>query len=455
MTTSLTTDLDPHSLVRPEDHGFDRVRGTFNVLDDQRPEAIAVPGDAGEVADVVRWARRRGLRVTGQATGHNATPLGSLEGTVLVNTSALTEVHIDAAARRVRAGAGTRWRDVSPRLADLGLAGLHGSSPEVGLAGYSLGGGIGWLSRKHGMQTNAVTAIEVVTAAGDPVRADRDHEPDLFWAMRGGGGSFGVVTGLEFGVQPLTEVYAGALFYPVERIAEVLHTWTALLPGFPEEMTTWCSVIHFPPFPEVPEPVRGRSFVIVLVAHLGAEADGRALLAPLRRLRPATDTVAVQPPTALHRQAMDPEQPLPFRATTALLDELTPAAIEDVARIAGPDSPLGLVELRHLGGALHRAAPDAGARATLPGSIGMLSLGVVPEPAAEPTVRDALDGIAATVADQRVGDYPNFVMNPADVSTFFDPQTWERLRRVKAAYDPEDLVRGNHHVPPAGVSPRP
>ncbi|MBA2954389.1 FAD-binding oxidoreductase [Nocardioides sp. CGMCC 1.13656] len=449
MTIELDTDIDPRTLIRPGRPGFDDLRGTFNVLDDQQPEAIAVPTDADEVADVVRWAHRRGLRVAAQSTGHNASPLGSLRGTVLLNTSRLTDVRIDAAARSVRAGAGTRWRDVSPQLADLGLAALHGSSPEVGIAGYSLGGGIGWLSRKHGLQTNAITAIDVVTAGGELVRADREHEPDLFWALRGGGGSFGVVTGFEFGVQPLAQVYAGALFYPVERIADVLHAWTALLPGFPEEMTTWCSTIHFPPFPEVPEPVRGRSFTIVLVAFLGAEADGRALLEPLRRLGPAMDTVAVQPPSALHRQAMDPESPLPFRATTALLEELTPSAIDDVARIAGAGSPLGLVEFRHLGGALHRATPDAGARATLPGEIGMLSLGVVPVPEAEPAVREALGGVAAATADQRVGDYPNFVMQPTDASRFFDAPTWARLRQVKAAYDPGDLVRGNHHVPPA------
>ncbi|WP_243058933.1 FAD-binding oxidoreductase [Nocardioides sp. SR21] len=448
MTINLHTDLDPRTLIRPGGPRFDDLRGTFNVLDDQRPEAIAVPTDAAEVADVVRWAHRRGLRVTAQSTGHNASPLGPLRGTVLLNTSRLTDVRIDAAARTVRAGAGTRWRDVSPQLADLGLAALHGSSPEVGIAGYTLGGGIGWLSRKHGLQTNAVTAIDVVTAGGELVRADRDHEPDLFWALRGGGGSFGVVTGFEFGVQQLAEVYAGGLFFPAERIAAVLHTWSALLPDFPEEMTTWSSTIHFPPFPEVPEPVRGKSFVIVLVAHLGTEAEGRALLEPLRRLGPAMDTVAMQPPSALHRQAMDPESPLPFHATTALLDELTPDAIEEMARIAGPGSPLGLLELRHLGGALHRATPGAGARATLPGSIGMLSLGVVPVPEAVPTVREALDGVAAAVAEQKVGDYPNFVMQTTDASAFFDHQTWARLRRVKTAYDGQDLIRGNHHVPP-------
>ena len=181
-------------VVHPGDDGWDAARGTFNVLIDQQPEAIAFPADEREVAAVLADARERGLRVALQATGHNPGPLGSLEGTLILNTSALTGGPIDAAARRVRAGAATRWEDVTPGLSELGLAGLHGSSPDVGIVGYSLGGGIGWLARKHGMQTNAVTAIELVTAEGRLVRTDAEHEPDLFWALRGGGGNFGVVT---------------------------------------------------------------------------------------------------------------------------------------------------------------------------------------------------------------------------------------------------------------------
>ena len=435
--------------VRPGDPDWDTARGTFNVLDDQQPEAIAFPADASEVAAVVAFAREHGFRVAAQATGHNATALGSLEGTVLLNTSALTGVEIDADARRVRVGAATRWSAVTPRLSELGLAGLHGSSPDVGIVGYSLLGGIGWLARKHGMQANAVTAVELVTADGRLVRADADHEPDLFWALRGGGGNYGVVTAVEFEVQAVRELYAGALFFPVDRVAEVLHAWTGMLPGLPDEMTTWASVIHFPPFPEIPDAVRGQSFVIVLVAFLGDEAEGSALLRPVRDLGPAMDTLAMSAPIALATQAMDPDSPLPFRSTTAMLDELTPEAIEEVARLAGPGSPLTLVEFRHVGGALHRAAPGAGARATLPGNIAFLSLGVVPDPALDPVVQDGLDALAGTLAPHRVGDYPNFVMRPTDASTFFDEETWARLRRVKAAHDPEDVFRGNHQVPPA------
>ena len=349
----------------------------------------------------------------------------------------------------MRVGAATRWEQVVPQLSELGLAALHGSSPDVGIVGYSLGGGIGWLARKHGMQANAVTAIEVVTADGHLVRTDPTHEPDLFWALRGGYGNFGVVTAIEFAVIPVRELYAGALFYPVEQTAEVVQTWTDLLPGLPDEITSWASVIHFPPFPEVPEPVRGRGFVIVMAAHLGPEHEGRELLAPLFRLGPAMDTFAMQAPIALAELAMDPRDPLPYRTAHALVDELSTDAIDEIARVAGPGSALTLLQLRHIGGALGRPAPGAGARATLPGEISVFALGVVPDPALEPVVHAQLDAVSAAVAPYRAGDYPNFIEEPADASAFFEAGTWERLQRVKALYDPQDLFKGNHHIPPA------
>jgi len=441
--------MRPTRYVTASDAGWDAARGAFNLLIDQRPEAIALPADEREVAAVVTHARRNGLRVAPQATGHNAGPLRSLDDTLILNTSALNEVSVDASALRVRVGTGARWRDVVPQLSELGLAALHGSSPDVGIAGYSLGGGIGWLARKHGMQANAVTAIELVTADGVLRRVDATHEPELFWALRGGGGNFGVVTAIEFAVQPVRSLYAGAMFFGIEQTADVLRAWTELLPALPEEITTWASIMHFPPDPAMPDAIRGRSFVVVKAAFLGSEADGRALLAPVRALGPGMDTFAMQPPAGLGDLAMDPRDPLPFRFRHSLIDELPGAAIDDIARIAGPGTSLAIVQFRHMGGALARRTPGSGARATLPGEIAVLGLGVVPEPAAERAVEEQIDGVLGTVARHRAGDYPNFVEQPADASAFFDPATWRRLREVKAIYDPQDLFKGNHHVPPA------
>jgi FAD/FMN-containing dehydrogenase len=446
-TTNTSTALG--RVVRPDDPGWDEARGTFNLLHDQRPEAIAFPADEREVAAVVAEASERGLRVAPQITGHNAGPLGSLDGTLILNTAELTGVTIDPEARRVRVGAATKWELVTPRLSELGLAGLHGSSPDVSVVGYSLGGGIGWLARRHGMQANAVTAIELVTADGHLLRTDAVHEPELFWALRGGGGNFGVVTAIEFEVLPLPEVYAGALFFPLEQRSEVLHAWRELLPTLPEEMTTWANVIHFPPDPALPAQVRDQAFAVVMAAFLGSEADGRELLAPLHALAPAMDTLAVQPPDGLSELAMDPPEPLPFRLSHSLVDELTNPAIDEIVELSGPGAALQLIQLRHLGGALARTPDGAGARATLPGEVCALGLGIAFEPDAEPAVRSGLHAFDRALAPRRVGDYPNFVENPADASAFFDPATWSRLRQVKALYDPDDLFRANHHVPPA------
>src|SRR3954447_6374282 len=295
---------------------------SFNTTVELRPHAVAYPRTVQEVVEAVRYACSQGLRVAPTATGHNVGAYGSLEDALLVDVRHLQDVEIDPAARRVRVGAGVKWERVSPRLSMYGLAGLHGSSPDVGIAGYSLGGGMGWLARKHGLQCNAVTALELVSAEGELIRTDADHHPDLFWALRGGGGNFGVVTAIEFGVVEVEQLYAGALFFPFERSAEVLHTWNAIQGSFPDEMMTWASLLHFPPLPDVPAFARGNSYAVVMGAFLGSSAEGAALLRPLRELGPERDTFANVPPVVLGDLAMDPLDPVPFQSTSALLDKL-------------------------------------------------------------------------------------------------------------------------------------
>lgn len=439
--------------VTPGDPGWDAAREAFNTRLDIRPAAVAFPRDTRDVEAVLRHARRHDLRIAPQATAHNAGPFSSLEGTIIVNVREIDEVSIDPAALRVRVGAGVKWQRVTPALSEMGLAALHGSSPDVGVAGYSLGGGIGWLARRHGMQTNSVTAIEIVTADGSLLRADAEHHPDLFWALRGGGGNFGIVTAIEFRAYPLEELYAGTLFFPFARAGEVLHAWAAMLAHLPDELMTWATLFHFPDLPIVPDGLRGGSFAVVSGAYLGDEGPGRRLLAPLRALGPAQDTWAMVPPAALGDLAMDPPDPLPFELGHSLLSGLPHRAVDDLLAAVGPGSGSGTVltalQLRHMGGALGRPPEGAGARATLPGEVLVVALGVAPDDAAARSVTARIDGALASVEHLRVGDYPNFVEVPADASGFFDPATWARLRRVKAAYDPDDVFRGNHHIPPA------
>jgi FAD/FMN-containing dehydrogenase len=461
LTTTTHSDLAEAlagAVVLPGDPRWDDARSAFNLLLDQHPAAVAYPADARDVAAAVAYAHRAGLRVAPQATAHNQGPLGAMEDTLLLNVSALQEVRVDPGNRQVRVGAGVKWDRVAPRLSAHGLAGLHGSSPDVGIAGYSLGGGMGWLARKHGLQCNAVTALELVTADGELLRADAETHPDLFWALRGGGGNYGVVTAIEFAVHPVDELYAGAMFFPFERSSEVLHAWRELLPSLPDELMSWASVMHFPPIPDVPAFARGRSFAVVMAAHLGEEADGRALLAPIRALAPERDTFAMVPPVVLGDLAMDPLDPVPFHLTHQLVDELPASAVDELVEKVGPESGRGptvtILQLRHMGGAMARRAPGAGARATLPGEVCAMALGAVFDEAGDVAVREALADVDAALRPHRAGHYPNFVEVPADASAFFEPAVWNRLREVKAIYDPDDRFVGSHHIPAATADDR-
>src|SRR4029077_7269558 len=195
---------------------------------------------------------------TAQRTGHNAEPLGdALDQMILIKTDAMQGVEIDVERRIVRLRAGAKWGNVVPQASDLGLAALHGSTPDVSVAGYSLGGGVGWYARKLGLSTNSVTAIEVVPADGQLRRVDADHDADLFWALRGGGGSFGIVTALEIQLYSIPDIYAGVLFFPWERSSEVLHAWLEGTDTVPDEVTSVGRILQFPPLEEIPDTVRG------------------------------------------------------------------------------------------------------------------------------------------------------------------------------------------------------
>lgn len=437
-------------VLLPGDAGWDRARQAFNLTVDQRPRAVVVPAGEPDVVAAVQHASRHGLRIAPQLTGHGAGALGPLDDVVLMRLSELAEVTIDPDARRVRVGAGVTWKRVVDRLSEHGLAALHGSSPTVGVAGYSLSGGMGWLARRYGLQAGSVTAIEAVTADGQLVRADAGHEPHLFWALRGGGGSFAVVTAIEFAVHPVAELYAGALFFELERAGEVLHAWTGQLSDFPDELTSWASLLRLPDAAHVPAELRGGSFAVVSGAFLGGAADGSRLLDPLRRLRPRLDTFAPVAPAALGDLAMDPPRPVPYASVHRLLGELPPDGVDALVAAAGPGSGSALtkVQLRHTGGALARPRPGAGALSGLPGRLSAFGLGVVADAAAETAVRASLETLDAALRPHRVGEYPAFVEDPADAGRFFEPPTRARLREVKALYDPDDVFTGAHAVEP-------
>ena len=435
----------------PGDDGWDDVRGAFNLAVDQRPAAIALPRNEADVALAVELAAGHGLRVGVQRTGHNAAPLGPLEEALLVRTEGLEGVEVDASARSARVGAGAKWADLVPQAAEAGLAALHGSSPTVGIVGYSLGGGLGWYGRRHGLQANSVTAVELVTADGAHRRVDASDDSGLFWALRGGAGNLGVVTALEFSLYPVEEVYAGILFFPFERADEVLHAWHEWLAGVPEEATSIGRLLQFPPVPQVPEPMRGNSFAVVEAVFLGAEADGIELLRPLRELGPAIDTFAMTPPSGLGGLHMDPPHPVPFVSGHRLLADEPPGLIDALLAAAGPGSgsPLLSVELRHLGGALARSAPGHGAIASLAGEYLLFAVGSAMDDDAAAAMRAHVEVLDAAVAPYAAGLFANFTETRGDGSRFFAAETYERLRAVKAAVDPAGLFQATFEIPPA------
>ena len=447
---SLTESLEG-SVVFPDHPSWDAAREAYNLAIDQQPAAVAFPADARDVQAIVDDARSRGLRIAPQRTGHNAGPLGSLEDVILLKTDRLDEVTIDPDTLRARVGAGVKWEKVVPRASGLGLAALHGSTPDVSIAGYGLGGGLGWYGRKHGLFTNSITAIELVTADGELRRVDADNEPELFWALRGGGGNFGVVTALEFRLFPIAELYAGALFFPWERSAEVLHAWRNWIRTVPDEVTSVGRIMQFPPLELVPEGLRGKSFAIVHAYSLGTEAEGIERLAPLRALGPAIDTVRMVPPVELSEMHMDPPDPLPYLGEHLVLGDLPASAIDDFVAAAGPGSGSALVsaEVRHVGGALGRTSEGHGALDMLPGEFVYFGIGLAADEAGEEATRASLHGVTDSLRPHRSGSYLNFEEDPADASSFYPPDTYSRLQAVKADVDPDELFRANHAIPPA------
>ena len=436
-------------IVLPGDGGWDAARQAWNLSVDQRPVAVVFPETAEDVAAVVDVARAHGLQVAAQGTGHSAGPLGPLAGTILVRTSRMRGVEIDAEANQARVQAGALWGEVVPAAARHGLAGLAGSAKDVGVVGYTLGGGIGWLARRHGLACSSVAAVEAVTADGRIVRADADGEPNLFWALRGGGGSFAVVTALEFALYRVAEVYAGALFWRLERAGEVLHTWRQLVAVAPDELTSLGRLMQFPPIPEVPEPFRGRAFVLVEAAYCGPEADGAALLQPLRGLGPEMDTLATIPVEGLGELHMDPPQPVPFAGDGMLLSELPAEAVDALVGIAGAGSgsPLLSVEVRQLGGALAIASASSGAVSSIDARFAVYSVGM----AMDAEMKSGVQAHAARVQDALAAwgagrSFMNFTERRTDLGELFDATTYERLRSVKADYDPDNLIRGNHSI---------
>jgi FAD/FMN-containing dehydrogenase len=320
------------------------------------------------------------------------------------------------------------------------------------VAGYVLGGGISWLARKYGLAANSVVGIELVNAEGDRIRTSAVENPDLFWALRGGGGSFGIVTAIELELFPVKDLYAGWLIFPMERAEEVLNAWRDWVDTVPDEVTSVGRLLQIPPLPDIPEPLRGRRLVVVEAAMIMDEAQASRLLKPLRKLGPEMDTFATIPATGLQELHMDPPHPVPGMGDHLLLRDLTRAGIEKVVEVAGAEStsPLLSVEFRHLEGALGRPATGGGATSALDARFAMFAVGMTMDPVMTAAVSAYLPVVKQALARYDSGrEYLNFAEHRTDVRRLWPMDAYYRLRKIKAEHDPHDIFRANHPVPPA------
>ena len=433
----------------PADDRWDDARQAWNLAVDQRPAAVVYPLDEADVSRTIDFARATGLRVTAQGTGHNAAAHGDLSESILVKTSQMTATSVNPVSRIARVQAGALWQDVLPKASEHGLAALSGSSPDVGIVGYSLGGGIGYLGRKHGIQTNSVTAIELVTADGELVRVDADHDPELFWALRGGGGNFGVVTAMEFKLYPVESLYAGMMLWPVERAAEVYKRWRDWTDTAPDEVTSMARMLQFPELPEVPQPLQGRHMFVFSAAHLGDADSGAKLLDPLRELRPEMDMFAPMPPIGLMRLHGDPEGAASYASDHAMIDDLPDAAIDAIVGMAGAGTelPLAMVEFRQLGGALGRVPDGAGALEKMDAKFLAFTGGMVEGPeSARAVERAARDAMGTLAPWNRGRTYLNFSDRVTNTRSAYSVATHRRLQAVKGRVDPDGVLHGNHRI---------
>jgi FAD/FMN-containing dehydrogenase len=438
-------------VLLPSDPGYDEARIGWNRTVESAPAVIAVACDRTDVQVVVRTARRHDLDLAVQSTGHGTWTRA--DGSLLLRLSAMDDVTVDPVARTATVGPGATWHQVNAATTAHGLGSLAGRCGTVGVTGYTLGGGSAWLSRTHGFAADSVVSAEVVTADGELVRASADENADLFWALRGGGGSFGIVTSLTFRLYPAERVFSGMSYYPAERADAILAAYRAWSADEPAGMNTAVLLARLPPVPSVLETLQGRQVVAIRVFAVTDEATGRRLVAPLLDAAgPALLDAFAERPFADASTVTNGGDPpaLPHRQLVHLFDALGDDLLDVlVAEGLAADAPYGFVELRHWGGAMADPGPDPGpsGHRQTPYSV----LAVAPYLGSD---RDAVDRRVdrldhALAARATGGSFLNLLTDPDRTATAFTPDNYARLRAIKRRWDPDDVFRPSHHIPPA------
>ncbi|SNT64710.1 FAD/FMN-containing dehydrogenase [Streptosporangium subroseum] len=451
-STSLLLSSVKGPVLFAEDDGFADETSVFNMTVAHHPHVIVGATGVADVQAAVRFARDLDLPVAVLNTGHGPSVSAS-EETVLITTRRMTGVRIDSVRQTARVEAGVRWGQVVEEAAKVGLAPLAGSSPQVGVVGYTLGGGVSVaLGRAFGYAADHVREIEVVTADGELRHVTPDSDADLFFALRGGRGNFGVVTAMEFSLFPVRELYAGALHFPGDSAREVLQAYKRFTSNAPDELTSSIVFLRAPDLPFVPEFMRGKLTVSIRISYLGSARDGESLVAPLRAAAPVlADTVTMMPFSNMASITNDPTEPGAAVEHFAILDELSPSAMETILDIAGPDSDtrITMVNVAHLGGALGMPPERANAVGRRDAAFSLFALTAVP-----PNAVTAYKNVGLELTDRLTSGrkHPGY-LSPADASVesvrlAYDEPTYERLQAAKTLHDPRNMFRCNHNIPP-------
>ncbi len=443
-------------LIGPEDDGYDEARKVYNAMIDRRPALIAYAEDADDVATAVRFARETGMLLAVRGGAHNGAGLGTCDDGIVIDLSHLKDIDIDAGQRTARVGGGCTWGEVDRATASFGLATPSGIISTTGVGGLTLGGGIGHLTRAFGLSIDNLLEAEVVLASGERVRASADEHPDLFWALRGGGGNFGVVTSFTFRLHPVGTIVGGPTFWPVEDAAEVLTAYSRFIQQAPRELNGFFLFTTVPPAPPFPEELWLRKVCGVVWCWIGEEADAAAAMAPLLDVLPAPLMHGVHAMGHPDLQsAFDGLYPAGdqwyWRAD--FVKEIPAAAVAEHARL-GAQMPTmqSTMHLYPIDGAAHDVASEDTAWSYRDAKWGSVFAGVDHDPANADAIRDwCVEYFEALHPYSAGGAYVNMMMDEGQERVRAAYRgNYGRLARIKEQYDPRNLFRVNQNIEPAG-----
>ena len=440
-------------LVTPEDRSYDETRTIYNAMIDRRPGAIAQPADADGVAAAVRFAARHEVRVAVRGGGHSGAGLGLVDDGLVIDLSGLKSIEIDESAGTVRVGGGSTWGEVDRATNERGLATVSGIISTTGVGGLTLGGGHGYLTRKYGLTIDNLLSAEVVLASGERVTASGDENPDLFWAIRGGGGNFGAVTSFVFRLHPVANIVGGPVMWPIESTREVMQWYREFIPSAPRELNMWLGLHTVPPAPMFPEELHFRKVAFAVVCYAGSPAEAEEALAPVRELGPPLLYGVQEMPYPTLQAAFDDfyHPGLQWYWRHDFVGELPDEAIERHAEFGERLPTLhSTMHLYPVDGAVHDIGPDETAFRFRNAQWSQVIVGVDPDPAKADEIRSfAVDYWEAMHPYSLGGGYVNMMMEEGQerVRASYG-ENYDRLAAVKAVVDPGNRFSSTHNITP-------